>query len=635
MVPFLSAMLVLLLFVPGLAEAKRVALVIGNAGYRDQPLANPVNDATDMAARLAALGVEVVQRTDANRTEMGRAIAEFLRRIGEGDEAMVFYAGHGVQVRGVNYLMPIDAEPHDENDIELQAISLDTLLRGLGAARPKVSLLLLDACRNNPFERRWRGSAGGLARVEAASGTLISYPAKPGTTAADGRGRNSPYTTAWLKELERPGIAVEDILKQVHVAVRDETGGVQETWQEGQIIGQLVLNPDAGGTAAAAASAAPPPQGFDARQIELKFWESAERDDAEAGYEAYLAQYPSGAFAGLARARLARRQPPPAAPAASAEALRAAPAPAVAAPPATAPAAAPVAAPAAATRPEPPAAGTRFRDCPACPDMVWLPTGAFAMGSPPAEAGREADEGPQHRVTMAQPLAVAVHEVTKGEFGRFVAATGRATGGSCWTYEDGEWEDRTGRSWRSPGYPQDDDHPVVCVSWDEAQAYTAWLGRETGQAYRLPSEAEWEYAARGGTTAARWWSGKAAAACRHANASDETRAEAEGLETADGTAFPCRDGHVHTAPVGRFGANGFALHDVLGNVWEWVADCWNESYDGAPDDGRAWTAGDCGSRAVRGGSWSDEPAYVRSAARYVSEAAERSSEIGFRLARTR
>ena len=284
------------------AEAKRLALVIGNAAYRDVPLANPVNDAQDMAARLVALDFEVVLRTDATRADMGTAIAEFLRRLEDGDEAVVFYAGHGVQVRGVNYLMPIDASPRDENDVELQAISLDTVLRGLGAVDPKVSLLMLDACRNNPFERRWRGSSRGLARVEAASGTLISYAAKPGTTAADGRSRNSPYTAAWLAELEKPGMSVEDILKRVHVAVRDETRGQQETWQEGQIVGRLVLNVNV--TVAAPSPSSQGGDGFDPRRIELTFWESAERQDTAAGYEAYLSQFPSGTFAPLARVRL-------------------------------------------------------------------------------------------------------------------------------------------------------------------------------------------------------------------------------------------------------------------------------------------------------------------------------------------
>ena len=261
--------------------------------------------------------------------------------------------------------------------------------------------------------------------------------------------------------------------------------------------------------------------------------------------------------------------------------------------------------------------GTKFRDCPECPELVVVPSGSFMMGSPASEEGRRDNEGPVRRVTIAAPFAVGVYEVTRGEFARFVSATGRSVGDSCWIDEDGEWESRSGRHWRSPGFLlQGDDHPVVYVNWDDARAYVAWLSGETGQRYRLLSESEWEYVARAGTSTRYWWG----------DGIGRNRANCDGC----GSRWDDRG----TAPVGSFSANGFGLHDVHGNVYEWVEDCWNDSYAGAPTDGSAWESGDCDRRVLRGGSWSGIPRFLRSAnrGRYVSDS--RSNLTGFRVART-
>ncbi len=265
-----------------------------------------------------------------------------------------------------------------------------------------------------------------------------------------------------------------------------------------------------------------------------------------------------------------------------------------------------------------PSIGELIRDCPHCPEMVVVPAGRFEMGSPSSEEGRDDDEGPQHRVTIGAKFAVGVHEVTRGEFARFVSATGRSTGDSCRTYEDGEWETRSGLSWRSPGFSQSDTHPVVCVSWDDAKAYASWLSRETGEEYRLLSEAEWEYVARAGTTTRFWWG----------NDIGRNRANC---------GSSCEDDHARTAPVGSFGANGFGLHDVHGNVWEWVEDCWHDDYTSAPRDGRAWlgnNGGDCSRRVLRGGSWDYRPEDLRSAFRSRNVTGKRDNGDGFRLLRS-
>ena len=254
------------------------------------------------------------------------------------------------------------------------------------------------------------------------------------------------------------------------------------------------------------------------------------------------------------------------------------------------------------------------------------------MGSPAPEAGRADGEGPRHRVTIAQPFAVGVREVTRGEFARFVRETGHSTGNLCWTYEDGEWEERSGRSWRNPAYDQTDAHPVVCVRRVDAEAYVRWLSRETGQRYRLLSEAEWEYVARGGTSTARYWGEGEAGQCRHANGAD--RALKRRYGDWKWTLVSCDDGYAHTAPAGTFSPNGFGVHDVMGNVWEWVEDCWNGDYTGAPSNGRAWESGDCSRRVLRGGSWYSGPRYLRSANRIRNPAGYRNSGVGFRVART-
>ena len=248
--------------------------------------------------------------------------------------------------------------------------------------------------------------------------------------------------------------------------------------------------------------------------------------------------------------------------------------------------------------------GRRLRDCDGtwCPELVVVPAGSYMMGSPESEAGRNDDEGPRHRVTMAKPFAVGVTEVTRGEFGRFVRETGHSTGNACWTYEGGKWKERSGRNWRTPGYSQTDAHPVVCVSWEDAQAYVRWLTRETGERYRLLSESEWEYVARAGARTSRYWGDGESGQCAHANGGD--RALKRRYGDWKWTTTSCDDGQIHTAPVGSYTKNGFGLHDVLGNVWEWVEDCWHASYEGAPGDGRAWTVrGDCVRRVLRGGAW--------------------------------
>ena len=288
-----------------------------------------------------------------------------------------------------------------------------------------------------------------------------------------------------------------------------------------------------------------------------------------------------------------------------------------------------------------PRPGTVFQDCSDCPRMVVIPAGEFAMGSPATEAGRGVDEGPQRQVSIAQAFALGRSEVTVAEFRRFADESGyrteaerdaRAQGCSGFIYADpaaGSPGAQAVTSWRSPGLAQADSHPVLCVSWNDARAYAQWLSRKTGKRYRLPSESEWEYAARAGSVTARYWGEDPAQACRFANVADQSRFQTWSF----GQKHECTDGYYFTAPAGGFSPNRFGLYDMLGNAWEWTEDCWNPGYAGAPADGSAWLTGDCAQRVCRGGSWSTVPRFARSAARNRNTADHRDNLTGFRLAR--
>ena len=288
--------------------------------------------------------------------------------------------------------------------------------------------------------------------------------------------------------------------------------------------------------------------------------------------------------------------------------------------------------------------GQRFRDCPTCPEMVVVPAGTLIMGSPESEAERlrfvidEAGEvvhwtvgelllgdgeelreglrvvepeGPQRYVTIAAPFAVSTAEVTFAEWD----ACARAGGCGGLIPDNEGW----GRGLR----------PVIHVSWEDAQAYVEWLSDETGEQYSLPSEAQWEHAARAGTETARFWGRGPADQCLYANGAD-----AAGLRKyPDWIAAQCSDGYPETAPVRSFEPNAFGLHDMLGNVSEWTRDCWNERYTGAPVDGNAWESGDSARRVTRGGSWTNQTGNLRAANRYPFSVDTRDRSVGFRVTR--
>lgn len=617
----------------------RVALIIGNSTYRQAPLTNPANDASDLAAALEKRGFNVLLREDVSERGLKEAVEDFAKYLRKGGVGLFFFAGHGVQLRDQNYLVPVDISFNSESDILYKSVSAEYVLSRMAEAGNRVNIVILDACRDNPLAASRPGAGKGLGAMSVGRsemGTFIAYATSPGSTAADGDGRNGIYTKNLLAALNAPDSDIDKVFGRVRSGVVGETGGRQVPWTSSSVIGSFYFDPEeerraaaqpVAAVAPAKAAVAPPP--YDPVE-ERAAWEKVRNSQNAEDYRAYLERFSGGPNAAFARFRLKRFGGDPAAVVPQAApplpTRPAAPAPAPALAPLPPPAAAPAAAPAAPPPSRPAAAG--LRDCPACPELVVIPAGEFVMGASDNPAG-EPDESPPHAVRISAPLAIGKFEVTREQYAAFVRESGHAVrDAACMSVRGGKFLRSKKIGWESPGYPQTAGDPVVCVSWDDAQAYASWLARKTGKAYRLPSETEWEYAARAGGRD-RYWGSDAAAACQHANVADEAaRNEVPGM-----TLFPCRDKYPHTAPAGRFEANAFALHDMLGNAWEWVEDCWNPSYERAPADGAAWKTGQCDQRVFRGGAWNSKPQNVRAGFRDREERGERHDNLGFRVVR--
>lgn len=585
-----AATCITLLCASGAAAEKRVALVIGNGAYSEAPLRNPVNDARSMGAKLAQLGFKVILRENLTKLEMERAAFEFGEQLNADSVGLVFYAGHGLQVGGNNYLVPVDARISAEHRVRWEAFDINRVLNEMEAAGSQVNIVILDACRNNPFERRFRSVEGGLAQISAPKGTLIAYATGPNRTAADGTGANGLYTAELVRAIDTPGIVVEEVFKRVRVEVGRVSNGSQTPWEVSSLTGAFyfrppsVVQPNAVTGATSSGVEKIPAGAGNSIDREALFWQTIKDSKDPQDFVAYLGQFPNGDFVGLAKNRVQALSGPKQ----------------VAAAPPTQMANAP-SAPAVSQM----KVGTVFRDCPQCPELVVIPTGRFLMGTAKSEIDRDISEGPQHQVNV-RSFAMGRYEVT---FADWDACT---TAGGCTSIvRDQGW----GRERR----------PVFNVSWSDAQQYARWLSSQTGAHYRLPSEAEWEYAARGGTTTRRYWGD--AIGRGHANC------------------FDCGYEEKRTAPVGSFSPNPFGLYDMIGNVTEWTEDCWNENYDGAPTDGSAWILGDCTSRVARGGSWRSNAQFswqhersnkrdLRAGHRGQVDKGFRTDSLGFRVART-
>ncbi len=297
------------------APERRLALVIGNSSYKVGALKNPANDARDMARALRGLGFEVIERQNLTRESFAAAVREFGDRLRGASVGLFYFAGHGLQVRGRNFLVPVDADIAREDEVPYRSFEVNEVLDKMDSARTPVNLVVLDACRNNPFARSFKTSSVGLAQMDAPAGTLIAFATAPGSVAQDGEaGGNGLYTGALLKHISAPGVAVEQMFKRVRVDVVASSKSAQVPWESSSLSRDFSF---AHGAALAAAPAASPAASFAPSELalELAFWDAVKDSRNPADYRAYLEQYPQGRFAALARVRAAVAPPAAEAPA--------------------------------------------------------------------------------------------------------------------------------------------------------------------------------------------------------------------------------------------------------------------------------------------------------------------------------
>jgi len=609
--------------------SKSYALVIGASDYTNGwPKLPGVKDDTQAVTKaLEAQGFGVTLLNNPDGLKLYSALKRFIGQYGQDrdNRLLIYFAGHGYTLkpdaeRQLGYLVPVDA-PLDDRDhagfVE-SALSMETLEGLAKQIQSKHALFVFDACFSGSFFK--------MRAAPEAIALKTTQPVRQFITSGSAD-QQVPDVSVFRKQfvggingeadLNRDGYVtgselgsfLEDTV--TNYSRRTQTpqyGKIRERGlDQGDFVFQLAKVDDTAGWRIVAGPAAPKPDDLDLGDLarddkvrsDWKAWQAkmqaafdkvkgyqGSADNQAKAWARFLAAYPQDNpySDDDERLRTAAQQ-------AKSEAEKQPTRVAMATPPQSLGTA---------------RAGQTFKDCADCPEMMVIPAGSFDMGS---SDGRS-DEKPVHRVSISK-FALGKTEVTNGEYRKF--------------RPDHRGGDYQGNSLDG------DDQPVVNVSWEDANAYVDWLSRKTGQRYRLPSEAEWEYAARAGT-ASKWiWSGDENGGCQDANLADQSAKSAFSNFT---WASSCRDGYAVTAPVGRLRANSFGLYDMIGNVWEWTEDCYHDSYSGAPTDGEAWTSGRCDNRVLRGASWYYKPTLARSAYRIRYSPGVRSNSFGFRLART-
>jgi formylglycine-generating enzyme required for sulfatase activity len=592
------------------AEENRIALVIGNSDYASGPLPNPANDAKLIGDALTGLGFNVIARRNADQNTMKRAIQEFGSRLeaaGPGAVGLFYYAGHGVQLSGRNYLIPTTARIEREGDVEIEAVSADWVIEQMRYARNRLNIVILDACRNNPFTRSMRSVDHGLASMDAPAGILIAYSTAPGAVAADGSGRNSPYTEALTKAMREMHEPVEQVFKKVRVGVMTATSGKQVPWESSSLTGDFYFSaPRAAPETANAVSTAALPA--------VKTPSSAPADKPESGtFSAWV----SGLF-GSSKPESAATQPPAADPRTAADAR---PAPAMLAT---------IGKPAGASIDSRAAAGPMLSGARALSLLQSLGIAAGEIDGShnyPESAVRQLIEAAPRRVTLGstpeqiraafalcrqyssacqlswygdEGLRVATLEpfeldstpVSVKAFRQFVDSTKYKTQaetvGFAYAVVDGSLKPVTGGSWRNAvkARAAEDDSPVVGVSFQDAAAYC----RSRGQ--RLPSEDEWEYVARGPKRYTFPWG--------------------DNLDPV--ASAPTAPPGVNDGPAEGIGGR---YKGLSGNVWQWA-------------DTKV-----AGRKVLKGGSWLEpNPANKRAATRRYELSSRADEDSGFRCAKS-
>jgi formylglycine-generating enzyme required for sulfatase activity len=607
--PWLPLLFVLLSTLPATAIAgARKALVIGNAAYSGAPLKNPVNDARSLEKALVAIGFAVSRHEDLKKKDLRKAVNAFVDGLGADDTALVFYAGHGIEMKGENYLLPVDFAADNEDDAAEDACRMQTLLDRLSSRPAAVNIIILDACRNDPFSRKWSRSAGGrgFRIVDVSAGSFVAFSAAPGKTAADaGGGANSPFTSSLIKHLATPGLDINDVLRKVRADVLAATGQKQNPWSMDNLTGGFRFASAAvGGTVppvpgGGIESTDVPPATRDTaetlrdesrreeearkqwgewrKKMKAAFDEAVaqERKDLAAEtkarwFESFLTDYagddPTSTDDERLRADAQGR----------AEKWRGEVAAAGAAPPSV----------------------------PSRGGLTWVrfPGGTFQMGS------GIGDEGPIHGVTV-RAFELTRTEITNAQYQACVDAGACSAphfdDKTCWV----SIASATGQNVIASGF-RAPNRPVVCVDWEEAHAFANWVGG------RLPTESEWEYAARDAGKNIEYPWGDETASCRRAVMDDGGNGCGTNL-----TAEVCSRGEFA------------GLCDMSGNVWEWVEDAYLDSYAGAPTDGSARLAPAGAGRVTRGGSMRSPSRDVRVRDREAGHLGVRGAGLGFRLVR--
>jgi hypothetical protein len=284
------------------SSQQRVALVIGNGAYASSPLKNPVNDARSMAQALRELGFDVISQENLSLNDMKRAIRAFGEKARSSSVRLFYYAGHGMQVNGENYLIPVDATFKNEYEVEYEAVNAGFVLAQLDETSKSLNIVILDACRNNPFARSFRSLTQGLAAINAPSGTLIAYATAPGSVASDGNAGNGLYTQELLRSMRTPGVGVEELFKQVRISVREKTQGKQTPWESSSLTGEFYFISRQSQIQQTAT--VPTQQSFDPAAMELSFWDSVKNSNEPEDFNAYLERYPNGNFSSLAKRKI-------------------------------------------------------------------------------------------------------------------------------------------------------------------------------------------------------------------------------------------------------------------------------------------------------------------------------------------
>ncbi|MFK8079451.1 MAG: SUMF1/EgtB/PvdO family nonheme iron enzyme [Granulosicoccus sp.] len=697
-------LMLLTLLLPGsaLAEQARLALVIGNSDYEESPLKNPINDATDMAGALEDLGFKVILSTDADRREMGRAIRDFGRELkANRGIGLFYYAGHGMQIENRNYLIPIDTPLEEEDEVPYESIDVGSVLAKMESAGNALNLIILDACRNNPFPTSFRSTSRGLARVEAPIGSLVVYATAPGAVAADGTGRNGVFTGALLNELRTDGLSLTQIVRRTRAAVVKASNGQQVPWESSSLlkdfyfknetvpatqIAETVAKDSNASTELAQKTNSPAkttskpvasndPKPVSAPETEQSGPPKAAEESITVAMldnkEQIKAKPPVSKKPDTGKAAIVEPEPAPRKPQAKKQ----------------------TAVSALTIDVDPPDARIRimnivdaytpgikldksrsydvyvthgdyesYREMISLddeatalnitltkrgvvePEMVAIAGGTFTMGCTSGDKSCESYEQPTRSIRL-EPYYISSTEITYGQFEEFVDSTGYVTdaeknrGGNkgCFIWSDSggisrseaKWAWTSAKSWRNPGYKQSASHPVSCVSWNDANRYAQWLSRNTGRSYALPSESEWEFAARAVSQGKFGKAESARGLCAIANVADNGQSPSGSKW---GRRINCNDYHWFSAPVASYQANGFGLYDMQGNVWEWVADVWADTLSDVPPNGNPnISASGDETRVLRGGGWDSDDKRTRLSSRMRGSTSSRASMTGFRL----